>query len=226
MGWDSRQRRLATAILPLILLSLAACRSPEPDPAFNGTVLNAAEAAPGFALTNQFNQPVSLEGLSGSIVVLTFLYTNCPNVCPIVTSQLRNVYRDLGADVDSVKFVAVSVDPERDTVEAASRYLARWEMLYQWEYLVGDRASLEPVWKSYYVDPVIDDPGTAGLVSSKRTPEPTGAVEALSAQIADRFLVIHSTPVFLIDTEGIRRVVFTAPLDTDDVVRDIRTLLN
>ncbi len=217
---------MATTALAVVLLALLACRSPTPDVEFNGTRLTNTGPAPGFTLTDQFNRSVGLDDFSGSVVVLTFLYTNCPNVCPIVTGQLRDVYRELGRDADSVRFVVVSVDPERDTVEAAARYLSKWGLADRWRYLVGDRASLERVWESYYLDPVIDDPETAGLVSSKRTPEPTGAIDALSAEIEDRFLVIHSTPVYLIDAEGRRRVVFTAPLDSNEVVQDIRTLLD
>ena len=217
---------MATTALAVVLLALLACRSPAPNVEFNGTRLTNTDPAPGFTLTDQFNRSVGLDDFSGSVVVLTFLYTNCPNVCPIVTGQLRDVYQELGRDADSVRFVVVSVDPERDTVEAAARYLSKWELADRWRYLVGDRASLEQVWESYYIDPVIDDPETAGLVSSKRTPEPTGAIDALSAEIADRFLVIHSTPVYLIDAEGRRRVVFTAPLDSNEVVQDIRTLLD
>ena len=217
---------MATTALAVVLLALLACRSPVPDVEFNGTRLTNTGPAPGFTLTDHFNQSVGLDDFSGSVVVLTFLYTNCPNVCPIVTGQLRDVYQELGRDADSVRFVVVSVDPERDTVEAAARYLSKWGLADRWRYLVGDRASLERVWESYYLDPVIDDPETAGLVSSKRTPEPTGAIDALSAEIAERFLVIHSTPVYLIDAEGRRRVVFTAPLDSNEVVQDIRTLLD
>ena len=232
MAWSAGRyswrgcRNTATAALAIGLLSLFACHSPEPELEFNGTLLTNADPAPGFTLTDQFDRSTSLDTFSGNVVVLTFLYTNCPNVCPIVTSQLRDVYQGLGSDAESVSFVAVSVDPENDTVEAAARYLSKWELADRWRFLVGDRAKLEPIWESYYIDPVIDDPETATLVSSLQTPQPTGAIDTLRGKISDRFLVIHSTPVYLIDAEGRRRVVFTAPLDPNEVIQDIRTLLN
>ena len=199
---------------------LGGCSDDQSEPEFNGTVLKGAEPSPPFDLTNQVGQAVSLESFQGRVVVLTFLYTYCPDVCPIITSQLRDVQDQLAEDGSGVEFVAISVDPERDTVEAAQDYLRRWKIEEEWQYLVGDRATLEPIWESYFVDPYAED-------SDKQvaTPEPRGAVDALSAAITERYLVIHSAPVFLIDREGSRRVVFTSPLSPEEIVQDVRRLL-
>ena len=214
--------RLALAVLVAagILVLLVGCSNGQQEPEFNGTVLKGAEPSPSFTLTNQAGQIVSLESLQGRVVVLTFLYTYCPDVCPIITSQLRDVQDQLPDDGSGVEFVAISVDPERDTVESAQDYLKRWKIDEEWQYLVGDRATLEPIWESYFVDPYAEDSG--GQVA---TPEPRGAVDALSAAITERYLVIHSAPVFLIDAEGRRRVVFTSPLNPEEIVQDVTTLL-
>ena len=210
----------ALLIVVGVLILVGGCGTDQPAPEFNGTVLKGAEPSPSFNLTNQTGQAVSLESLQGCVVVLTFLYTYCPDVCPIITSQLRDVQDLLPDDGSGVEFVAISVDPERDTVEAAHDYLRRWKIEEDWQYLVGDRATLEPIWESYFVDPYGEDAGEQAA-----TPEPRGAVDALSAAIAERYLVIHSAPVFLIDQEGRRRVVFTSPLDPEEIAQDVRTLL-
>ena len=214
--------KLALAILVATgtLVLLGGCGSNEPEPEFNGTVLKGAEPSPSFNLTNQVGQPVSLESLQGRVIALSFLYTYCPDVCPIITTQLRDVQEQLSEDNGDVEFVVISVDPERDTVEAAREYLERWKLEDRWQYLVGDRATLEPIWESYFVDPYADDDGV-----QVATPEPRGAVDALSAAITERYLVIHSAPVFLIDKEGLRRVVFTSPLNPEEIAQDVRTLL-
>ena len=202
-------------------LALSGCDSDQADAEFTGTVLKNTEPSPQFSLTNQTGQTVTLESLRGRVVVLTFLYTHCPDVCPIVTSQLRETQEQLSGDNGSdVEFVAISVDPERDTVEAAREYLDRWKLADQWQYLVGDSSALEPIWESYFVDPYAEEPR-----GGASTPEPRGAVDALGAAIAERYLVIHSAPVFLIDRDGRRRVVFTSPLEPSDIAQDIRTLL-
>ena len=211
---------LVTLIAAGTLVLLSGCGSGESEPEFNGTVLKNAEPSPSFELTNQVGQPISLESLQGHVVVLTFLYTYCPDVCPIITTQLRDVQKQLSESGNNVEFVVISVDPERDTVEAAHDYLRRWKIEEDWQYLVGDRKTLEPLWESYFVDPYAE-----GAKEESPTPEPRGAVDGLSAAIAARYLVIHSAPVFLIDREGRRRVVFTSPLNPEEIVQDVRTLL-
>ena len=203
-----------------ILVLLGGCSDDQSEPEFNGTVLKGAEPSPPFELTNHVGQAISLDSFQDRVVVLTFLYTYCPDVCPIITSQLKDVQDQLADDGSGVEFVAISVDPERDTVEAAQDYLRRWKIEEEWQYLVGDRATLEPIWESYFVDPYADDSG-----EQVATPEPRGAVDALSAAITERYLVIHSAPVFLIDREGSRRVVFTSPLSPEEIVQDVRALL-
>lgn len=207
----------------LVALILTACARPTSEAEFNGTTLKSGDIAPNFELTNQAGQSVSLGGLKGDVVVLTFLYTNCPDVCPIVTSRLREVEELLGSEDNGAQFIAVSVDPERDTVKAASEYLDKWELSKNWHFLVGERPILEEVWRDYYVDPAVSshDP----LAMGQPIPEPRGAIDALRAEITRRYLVVHSAPVFLIDGDGRRRVVFTPPLEPEEVAEDIRLLL-
>ena len=160
------------------------------------------------------------------MIVLTFLYTTCADVCPIVTSRLREVEELLGPEGNAAQFVAVSVDPERDSVESAREYLDKWTLSNDWQFLVGERSVLEGVWKDYYVDPAVSSHNPLKSAQANPTPEPTGAIASLSAEITERYLVVHSTPVFLIDRQGKRRVVFTPPLEPEEVAADIRRLLD
>ena len=217
--------RLVWPTVLLIALVLMACTKPTSDAEFNGTPLKSGDIAPNFALTNQAGRSVSLENLKGQVVILTFLYTNCPDVCPIVTSHLREVEELLGPEGNVAQFVAVSVDPERDSVESAREYLNKWELSGNWQFLVGGRPELEEVWKDYYVAPAVSDHDPLKSGKASQTPEPRGAIEALSAEITERYLVVHSTPVFLIDRQGMRRAVFTPPLEPEEVAEDIRLLL-
>ncbi len=218
------RQRLSTLFAALVtLLLLTACGPSISEDDFNGTVLSNPDPAPDFRLANQFGQTVSLDDFEDRVVVLTFLYTNCPDVCPIVTAQLRDAQDSLGPDAEEVAFVAVSTDPERDSVSAAHEYLEKWGLVDRWQYLVGDRDRLEAVWKDYFIDPVVDprDP----LASGSPTPEARGAMDTLGSEILERYLVIHSAPVFLIDRDGVRRVVFTPPLEPEELAEDVRLLL-
>ena len=201
----------------LLAIASVACSSSEE---FKGTELRPPQPAAPFELQNQFGRQVNLSDYAGKVTVLTFLYTNCPNVCPIVTSQLRDTHEMLGAA--DVAFVAISVDPERDTVQEAHAYSDKWKMTHNWDFLVEDRERLAPIWEAYYIDPANDDHSQGSGASSVKT----GGVTGLQQDIVDRYLVIHTTPVYLIDAEGMRRVVFTPPFDTEDLAHDIRLLID
>lgn len=234
----TRPPRTALAAVSLLVACLAFLASGCGDGGasatggFNGTALTDAAPAPDFVLTDQFGDPFSLADARGRAVALSFLFTNCPDVCPVVTTQLKRLHDDLGEDADSVAFVTVSVDPERDDPQAAMRYLERWGVADEWRYLTGDRAALESVWAAYHISPVIDDADAAARISSSpqqaaasSAPKPSGAIAALRSEIAERYSILHSAPVYLIDREGTRRLVFTPPLDTAEMASDIRALL-
>ena len=213
--------RLWAAALLLALTGLAACAPSAAE--FRGTRLTAAESIPEFQLTDQFGRLTTSADYRGRVVLLTFLYTNCPDVCPIVTGQLRTAREALEAEAAEVAVVAVSVDPERDTVEAAREYSDRWRMSDRWEYLVGSREDLAEVWAAFYVDPVEVD---AERESGEVAVEPAaGSVAALREGVRERYLVTHGAPVYLIDREGVMRVVFTPPLDVEAMVHDVRMVL-
>ena len=225
MQGAGRRRRwvgFISGAMSLVAVSLLACSNPEP---FLGTELRPAEPAMTFELRNQFGQQVSLSDYAGKVALVTFLYTNCPDVCPIVTSQLGDAHAMLGDDASDVAFAAISVDPRRDSVQAASAYSDKWKMTYKWDFLVGGEGELSPIWKAYFLDPVIDEGSHQTDVHSDEENQPKGDVSGLRDDIADGFLVIHSTPVYLIDRDGIKRVVFTPPLDPEALVHDIRLLL-
>ena len=210
------------------LLALACARPAAPD-AFKGTVLSAANPAPDFRLTDQFGEPASLADFRGKIVLLTFLYTSCPDVCPVAANHLREARRALAeAGGGDTAIVVVSVDPERDSVEAALAYSERWDMVEGWAYLTGDEDALRAVWDAYYIDPYLHGPGRdattagAGDGHSQAGQASGGGASALAAQSGR---IIHSAPIYLIDAEGAMRVAFTLPFETADLVNDARLLL-
>ena len=216
------------AVAFLIFLAAAGCSS---SPSFNGTVLDSSTPAPAFELRDQHDNLVTLSDLSGRVIVLTFLYTSCPDICPVVTETLRQTYGLLGDAAAQVEFVAITVDPERDSVERAYRYSQERDMLDKWHFLVGTRKQLEPLWAAYYVAAAPDrshhakdDDETFG------EPENAGAirvgVKAAFEEAAPFFTISHSAPVYLIDQLGYRRVIFTnLTLDPKPLVHDIQLLV-
>ena len=85
-------------------------------------------AAPDFALTSQDGAEVTLAALRGKVVAVTFIYTSCPDVCPMLTDKMARVQDELGPDFGSkVAFVSITVDPERDTPEVLKGYAEAFE---------------------------------------------------------------------------------------------------
>src|SRR5258708_2537934 len=85
--------------------------------------------APPLALRNYLGQPINLSAYRGKAVLVTFIYTHCPDICPLITSQLRVAQNLMGsATAAKAQIVAVSVDPRGDTSKSIAAFLAHHEM--------------------------------------------------------------------------------------------------
>ena len=93
------------------------------DSSFNGIEYRDPIEAPDFTLVDQYGNNVTLSNYEGKVVVLAFIYTSCPDVCLIISSNLQWAKMNLQEDlVDEVVFLSVTIDPARDTVERCLLY--------------------------------------------------------------------------------------------------------
>jgi cytochrome oxidase Cu insertion factor (SCO1/SenC/PrrC family) len=120
--------------------------NPDLDP---GLTLSAV--APGFTLTDQFGQPVSLSSFRGKVVILAFNDAECTTICPLTTTALVDAKDMLGAAASQVQLVGVDANPKATEVEDVLSYSQLHGMTYQWQYLTGSLAQLRRVWKAYSV---------------------------------------------------------------------------
>jgi protein SCO1/2 len=115
-------------------------------------LLEPVRQAPPLALHNYLGQSVNIDSYKGKAVLVTFLYTNCPDVCPLITSNLRVAQNLMGKATSSkVQIIAVSVDPKGDTPKAVGAFLARHGMKGRMQYLIGSAHELAAVWKAWGV---------------------------------------------------------------------------
>jgi protein SCO1/2 len=115
-------------------------------------VLSPATQAPPLALRNYLGQPVNIESFRGKEVLVTFLYTHCPDVCPLIASNLRVAQRLMGSKVAAnTQIIAVSVDPRGDTQGGVAAFLAHHEMTGRMLYLVGSAHELAQAWQAWGV---------------------------------------------------------------------------
>jgi protein SCO1/2 len=156
-------RRAGAAIAVVMLLALTSCgASSSPTrattaqphvsaPSFDGPTLSTPAAEPPLALRDTLGHGVDISSYRGKAVLVTFIYTHCPDVCPLITANLHNALGLLGPQAAKVQIIAVSTDPRGDTRAAVSAFLARHAMTGRMEYLVGTRAALTPVWRAWGV---------------------------------------------------------------------------
>ena len=165
---------------------------------FVGPTLEHPSTPPSFRLTDQQGRQVRLAALRGKVVLLTFLYTHCPDVCPLTAGNLNTMLRRLGQRRDDVEVLAVSVDPAGDTPAAVRSFVRRHRLLPQFHYLTGSQRVLAGIWRAYHVTAVRN-----------------GKDE----------LVDHTLYTLLVDRGGTARVLFDAQAGPDAITHDVRQLL-
>ncbi len=199
---------VASAALALVALERAKRSSPvaivegQSGP-FRGNVLPEGidrSPAADFRLTEARGGEVDTRELAGRPYALTFLYTRCPDVCPIIGQEIRQALELLGPRAGDVAAVAISVDPRHDTPEAVRAWLERQGLPANFHYAVGEESELKPVWDAYYAAP----------------------------QIPGRAESSHSASIWLVDGEGRIRTKFSAgaPVEPADLAHDFEFLLD
>jgi protein SCO1/2 len=183
---------LALAML-LLLAGLSA-------PAVGGDkALPVIGPAPSFTLTSQEGKPVALADLRGKVVAVTFIYTECPDICPMLTQKMVQVQDELGADFGKkIAFVSISLDPEHDTPAVLKDYALFWGAKPKgWSFLTGSPDAVRDVTRRY------------GVFFLKKE---DGSVE-------------HSQLTTLVDADGQMRVQYLgARFDPEEFRRDLMSL--
>lgn len=160
----------------------------------------ARQLAP-FRLTDHNNQVFDESTLLNRWSFLFFGYTHCPDVCPTTLSVLNSVAKRL-QDVDAdIRFIFVSVDPERDTPEQLARFVT---------YFNGDFIGLTG--SKQQIDQFTRELGVMHM-------------RVAAEENASGYLVDHTASVFLIDPDGRYHAVFSPPLATDAITADFRKIL-
>lgn len=196
------KKYLAAALLAGLLIVAAAFIAVGSGDAyeFNGGEIKPAKAAAPISLTDQNGHPFTLDQLKGNVVLVYFGYTTCPDLCPTTLSDFTAVKDALGTDASKVKFVMVTVDPERDSPARMNEYLNFFDP--EFIGLSGNDEQTETVKLSY------------GVVSRK--------VEYPDS--ATKYLVDHTSLIYVIDRDGKFRLTYPYGTDPDLIVTDLEHL--
>ena len=191
--WSMRPLALAG------LLLLAACSA---APTFNGVVLDPPEVAPPLRLADSAGMRFDLGAEKGKVALVFFGYTHCPDVCPTTLVDWRHVADSLGSKAADVRFVFVSVDPDRDTPAVAQRYAARFSPAFIG--LTGTSAQIDAI-------------KTAWKIASYR--------DGVPSDTTTTYTVTHPSQVFVIDRDGKLRLMLRQGLTPAQIAADIKALL-
>jgi protein SCO1/2 len=156
--------------------------------------------APGFTLTSTDGGRLSLVDLRGKVVAVTFIYATCTDTCPILTAKMAGMQKRLGPEFGSkVRFVSITVDPERDTSQILAQYARNHGAdPAGWAFLTGTPAEIRDVGRRY------------GIFAKK----------------TERGDVDHTFLTSIVDQRGTLRVQYLGiRFDPDEFLRDVRSLL-
>jgi protein SCO1/2 len=175
----------------------------------NAQTIDPPRFAPSTAGLGADGEEIRLPAGDGRPAVVTFLFTECPDVCPLIASTISKALDQIGPEADRLDVVAITVDPEDDTPRAVRRFLARYRLTGRMDYLIGTRAQLRPVWAAWGIAP---------------QPEGKGHEEHGAGHVEES---MHSAPVILIDGDGrqVGKYAPGIPFTATELADDMRRLI-
>jgi protein SCO1/2 len=137
-------RRLMIAVaLGTLALQGARAADEAPDPELAVSRSESQYALPPIKLMRDDGKQVMLadELNDGRPVVLNFIYTTCPGICPLASHLFSQLQHDLGAERDKVHLVSISIDPEEDTAARLRAYGKKYSAGPSWQHYTGTVAA-------------------------------------------------------------------------------------
>lgn len=201
MNFSWSADRAATALFLLVTVAAAPLFAHFPIPPKQAEIGRkpARRTVPDFTLTDQDGKRFQFASARGKLVVVTFIFTTCPDVCPLLTAKFAAIQRALAAKKrDDYLLLSISTDPQTDTSAVLKSYAERYKPDFRrWLFLTGSSEQLAKVWKEFGITVESAGPGQ----------------------------VRHTALTTLIDRQGIRRFdYYTDRWREQEILRDIDVL--
>ena len=235
---------LAVGVVAAVLIAHARDKPARAEPA---RFVPSPTQTPPFRLRDQNGRVMSPAAARGKVLVLTFLYSTCRDLCPAQAAEIKQAVLNVG--VKGVEVYGVSVDPVGDTQARVRAWIRRMGLVgAPVHFLIGTRRELEPVWREYGIIPITATPAEAAEYAASfsfrgirafqpltREP-PKAAREPFPSSHDNRYrgrprhhmgaAFEHTAYVMVIDKHGIQRVGFPfEQLRADRLALDLRALL-
>ncbi|MEM7091615.1 MAG: SCO family protein [Actinomycetota bacterium] len=194
-------RRLTLMLVAVAMVAIG-CGGSEPA-TLAGYELEPDPAVGTFALpaVNRGGEDFRFVADEGEILMVYFLFTNCPDFCPTTLADTRIALNELGARASEVDVAAVTIDPGRDTDEILTGYV---------ESFIPDALALR----------------TEDQTVLRETAFAFGADYRIVTDDAGEIEVGHTTSLFAVDDTGSLILTWPFGVTTDDIVNDLTILLD
>ena len=196
-------RKVAVLIFSIMFM-LPGCidSGNEADSIFHGELITSGKSISEFTLLTSENTTYDFkQNTEGKVTVIAFLFTNCYDICPVVTYNLRHIHESLNETIlDKIEFITITVDPWRDN----TTILEEWKRSTKsyWTHLTvadtqpssQDMATLTQVWNDFDVGFKIEENTTESNTSARHHPS------------SYDYNIAHSTGTVLLDHKGNQRI--------------------
>jgi protein SCO1/2 len=167
---------------------------------YRGTLIEPPLPMADFQLIDQHGADFRLSDLKGKLVLVFFGYTYCPDICPITLAEFKQIKENLAQQADKVRFVFITVDPQRDSPEVLAKHLQNFDP--QFIGLTGPEEELARVWKQF------------------------GAYrEIRQVEGSQNYLVDHTVRIYVLDAEQNLILTYSYDIGARILLEDIRHLL-
>jgi protein SCO1/2 len=196
-----RQMKPRLFSLFLILASLAPAQQGKGD-TYRGGLVTPPLPKPRFALTDTSGAPFDFwNRTQGSVTLLFFGYTNCPDQCPMHMANIGAALKKLPSGIaDQVKLVFVTTDPARDTPVQLRRWLDNFDKHFVG--LTGTEAALETAQKA------------AGIPTAQKPEHRNG-----------NYSVAHANFIVAYTKDNLAHVIYPGGVGQGDWIHDLPLLI-
>lgn len=201
MRQGKEMNRGLAAVLFIALLAVAAAVDAAQDTALRSGVFKPSRPAPDFSLRGSDGAELKLSRYRGKVVALGFGFTSCPEVCPTTLTRLARAQEKFGAVNRKFQVIYVTVDPQRDSPERLHKYLTAFDPSF------------------------VGGTGTPEQLAQVRAAYGVFATKQSLGGNSSEYSVHHSSSIYLIDPQGNLRAMMPYGGTPDDLVHDVRVLL-
>tara|TARA_B100000767_G_C19767791_1_gene538462 strand:- start:2834 stop:3475 length:642 start_codon:yes stop_codon:yes gene_type:complete len=210
-------KRLFSLFIIGLILTTSGCMSSIEKEIFEGNDLDGSNGYSPFNLTDSNASHFNSSNLDGQVILFNFFYTNCPDHCPTMTSDLKQIYQEYELQIGiNLSIISITVDPWRDASSSLEDYVnffnVSWPHLTI-EFLNDENLSeIEQIWTEFEIGVVLTESENSTSISGR------GHTVYYSIE--------HTNGIVIVDKQGLQRVSWDeSNWDVDGIKNDIGTLL-